>query len=126
MKVIRSVRRPIIGLLVVLLVAIPAAGIAQQVLPPIDHLFRLESYERRGDGYDITVANTSNRAFTDVTIVVLGTDINRATIYRREIHPAGLFEGQSERTFHISGNDADIFRLDIEVYDSRHPPKRIQ
>lgn len=110
-------RQAIVRLLILALSATPVAGLAQERARPIGHLFTVEDFERDGDGFRITIANKSNRAFTDFKVIVQGTDINRVTVYRREIHVTDLMEGRSERTFFLDGYDDRVFRVRIRVLD---------
>ncbi len=115
--------KPTLVLMVFILSLLPVSVSAQERLRPIGHLFSVEGFERDGDGYRITIANHSNRAFTDFEIIVLGTDVNRVTIYRRKIEVNDLMKGQSERTFHLDGTDDRVFRVRIEVFQKPLPER---
>ncbi|HSO20115.1 MAG TPA: hypothetical protein VLT88_11680 [Desulfosarcina sp.] len=108
-------RQVIIRLLILALSAAPVAALAQERTRSIGHLFSVENFERDGDGFSLTVANNSNRGFADFLIIVLGRDIHRVTVYRREIHVSEMMEGRSERTFHLDSFDDRVFRVRIEV-----------
>ena len=82
----------------------------------VDHLFAIEDFDRSKDGYNITIANKSKRAFSDILIVVLGRDLSHVTVYRREI-PVEFMEGKEVRTFFLSGYDERVFKFRIKVFD---------
>lgn len=80
----------------------------------IDSNFILEDFERKGDGYRVTIKNESNNAFSDFLVVILGTDISDVTIFRSEF-PVDFMEGKSERTFFVPGYDERIFEVQLRI-----------
>ncbi len=76
----------------------------------IDSNFRLEDFERNGDGYKVTISNDSVHAFSNFLVVILGTDISGITVYRSEF-PVEFMEGKSQQTFLVSGYDDRVFEV---------------
>ncbi|RJR50768.1 MAG: hypothetical protein C4576_04770 [Desulfobacteraceae bacterium] len=80
----------------------------------IDSNFRLEEFERNGDGYKVTIRNDSIDGFRDFVVVVIGNDISGVNIYQQEF-PVDFMEGKSERTFFIPHYDERIFEVKMRI-----------
>jgi hypothetical protein len=110
-----AVVRPYVSLIVIAWILFGyVAAVSGQLIVRIDSSFRLEEFERADDGYEVTIRNESNNAFSDFLVVILGTDISDVTVYRREF-PVDFMEGKSERTFFIPGYDERIFEVKMRI-----------
>jgi hypothetical protein len=95
----------------ILSASIPASG---QFIVRIDSHFKLEDFDRDGDGYKLTIRNDSEKAFGGFQVVILGSDISGVFVYRREFL-VDFMEGKSERTFFVPGYDDRIFEVKMRI-----------
>jgi hypothetical protein len=91
-----------------------STAFAHPAIVRIDSHFRLEDFERNGDGYKITIRNDSINAFSDLVVVVIGNDISGVTVYMQEF-PVDFMEGKSEKTFFVPGYDERIFEVKMRI-----------
>ncbi|MFZ7110323.1 MAG: hypothetical protein ACOWYE_01460 [Desulfatiglandales bacterium] len=81
----------------------------------VGHHFEYEDFEKNGDGFNITIVNKSKQGFSELKIVVLGTDIDWVTVYRREIE-VEFFEGEGKKTFFLPGYDERVYDINLRIY----------
>ena len=106
--------RSLLGWIIVGEFVLFSIAFAHPAFVRIDSNFRLEDFERNGDGYKITIRNDSINAFRDFVVVVIGNDISGITVYTQEF-PVGFMEGKSEKTFFVPGYDERIFEVKMRI-----------
>ncbi|PKN62648.1 MAG: hypothetical protein CVU57_23105 [Deltaproteobacteria bacterium HGW-Deltaproteobacteria-15] len=106
--------RSLLGWIILAEFVLSSTVFAHRAFVRIDSNFRLEDFERNGDGYKITIRNDSINAFRNFLVVVIGNDISGVTVYTQEF-PVGFMEGKSEKTFFVPGYDERIFEVKMRI-----------